>query len=460
MVMKKIKMIFHYIVVFSMVLSFVFISVPIRSNAVIDPVSAITLYNGLAQAISAYGASNGISMMFSNNITSNIGSGIHDLWEEFKTDHSELNVPTYDSLAINVWSTLFRKVGNNVGVFIDDTVVPLFNDFWSWLLEQKANLTKNENGAYVFNSSDLVPIYAVPTFYNQPVTYYPYDSSNLADYYNHSLVLGHNDVDSYSPAICSTDTNKSIYCFVDVSHNKFVVVGESLTYFREIRYLDGGSYIAVNSLNSTSIIDEVTGLFYYSFDNTENYDSFGIPVFSDRNTGLNEVLNSIDGIGVNSIFLEPTYGDQVLDTPQDIYIPDNDDVNYEPLPFVGPFNIPWDFSKYGNGVGDLDDTQLQNIVNDITQAITDSGTTVMEGSETADSFYDTFHSILPFNQLPSFQFNLSGIWYYVVGWVNSLGTWLTTMFGIWSVIPYYISLPVYASAVVVIVLGVYKRFFM
>lgn len=63
---------------------------------------------------------------------------------------------------------------------------------------------------------------------------------------------------------------------------------------------------------------------------------------------------------------------------------------------------------------------------------------------------------LPLN----FSLNLRGIWYYVVQWVNSISTWFTWMFGVFANLPYAMVVPIYASAVVVIVLGVYKRFFM
>lgn len=61
--------------------------------------------------------------------------------------------------------------------------------------------------------------------------------------------------------------------------------------------------------------------------------------------------------------------------------------------------------------------------------------------------------------LPDFDFDFIGIWHYVVDWVASLGSWLSMMFTVWSCLPSAMVIPVYASAVVVIVLGMYKRFF-
>lgn len=62
--------------------------------------------------------------------------------------------------------------------------------------------------------------------------------------------------------------------------------------------------------------------------------------------------------------------------------------------------------------------------------------------------------------LASFSGKFLSIWHYVIDWVASLGSWLNTMFSIWSGLPSAMVLPVYATAVIVIVLGMYKRFFL
>lgn len=50
--------------------------VPIQAFAV-DPVSAATMANAFAQAITAYGASQGVSMTFDVTNTDGIGEGVH-----------------------------------------------------------------------------------------------------------------------------------------------------------------------------------------------------------------------------------------------------------------------------------------------------------------------------------------------------------------------------------------------
>lgn len=76
----------------------------------------------------------------------------------------------------------------------------------------------------------------------------------------------------------------------------------------------------------------------------------------------------------------------------------------------------------------------------------------------ASSMFDFLASLPAY--LASFAGKFAGIWYYVVTWVTSLGSWLTVMYGIWNGLPYAMIVPVYASAVIVIVVGMYRRFFM
>lgn len=55
-------------------------------------------------------------------------------------------------------------------------------------------------------------------------------------------------------------------------------------------------------------------------------------------------------------------------------------------------------------------------------------------------------------------FGFSSIWHYVVSFVGSLGTGLAVFSAVWSVLPYSMVVPVYASAVVVIIVGLFKRY--
>lgn len=138
-------------------------------------------------------------------------------------------------------------------------------------------------------------------------------------------------------------------------------------------------------------------------------------------------------------------------------------MNYEPIPASIPTDISWDDTLFGDGTGTLTDAQSEAITQAVDQAIEDNPSKTIELADTANpptpSPSEVYIPFLPVT-LPSFQFSLSGIWHYVTAWVASLGAWFNLVFTTWSYLPYAISVPVYATAVIVIVLGVYKRFFM
>lgn len=74
-----------------------------------------------------------------------------------------------------------------------------------------------------------------------------------------------------------------------------------------------------------------------------------------------------------------------------------------------------------------------------------------------DKFADLFGQMHDFLGMGE---SFASIWHYVIAWVGSLGPWLSTMFIIWSGLPYAMVLPVYATAAIVVVIGIYRRFFM
>lgn len=82
-----------------------------------------------------------------------------------------------------------------------------------------------------------------------------------------------------------------------------------------------------------------------------------------------------------------------------------------------------------------------------------------EGGENGDDV-QTVDVIPHVFSFPFPTLDLKGIWYYVVQWVRSISTWMTTMFNVWSGLPVAMVYPVWATAVIVIVIGVYRRFFM
>lgn len=425
-----------------------FISIPVESFAV-DPVSAATMANAFAQAITAYGAEQGVSMMFDVTNTDGIGEGMHDLWERCKDDldGQGIVIPSYSSSAVTVWSSLYKKVGDYVAINLDSEMVQYLDRFWNWLLSGPAEMTKVDNQYYEWQlnqSGNVDPIVVSSASFFGGIPLYSYLTAVSS---NGSRSYSFTAHDCY--LLFLDDSNNSRYTIGAINFSDNHDVG-SYDYYD----VNNDSLITFYSLawngNYNVIVSGPQLQYSYNYTLSQSVDL-------SRSAFESLISDSSAVYSASSVSVAPYVGDAV---PQDVFIPDNDDVNYEPLPFVGPLDITWSDAW---GVGEtLSDAQSESIASSLNAVITDTGT--LQLADTANpsvpSPSDTFHSVLPFVDLPSFDFNLSGIWHYVRDWVASLGAWFTLTFQIWQNLPYAIVVPVYATAVVLIVLGVYKRFFM
>lgn len=63
------------------------------------------------------------------------------------------------------------------------------------------------------------------------------------------------------------------------------------------------------------------------------------------------------------------------------------------------------------------------------------------------------------NFLSGAYFGFSGIWHYVVSWVGSMAAGAAVIWSVWNGLPVAMVIPVYATAVIVIVVGLWRRFF-
>lgn len=438
---KRISLIFVAVLVLAC-------SVPLSSLAV-DPVSAATMANAFAQAITAYGASQGVSMTFDVANTDGIGEGVHELWNQYQADmaNSSVTVSDYQNLAASAFPTLWIKIGEKIGVNLDAALVGEIDGFWNWLLSGPAEMTKVDNQYFEWTVNSN-------TGNVDPITVY-----NTSTY----------SLDGYSVQYV-TDT----YYFA-TSNNAFTLTVPNPSYVYMNHYGSDSNRIVALSMTSGQYT------LYYQSNNwtaySTNYQinngwyectigSFGNTSASYSNLPVSNVLiepsanPTISMVDPFLVGVQPYVGDAV---PQDVYIPDNNDVNYEPIPAAIPTDITWDNTRYGDGTGTLTDAQSEAITQDVDQEIVYNPAKTLELADPAippvPSPSEVYIPFLPVT-LPSFQFSLSGIWHYVTAWVASLGAWFSIVFTTWSYLPYAISVPVYATAVIVIVLGVYKRFFM
>lgn len=428
--------------------------IPVSSLA-IEPVSGSIIANAFAQAITGYGAAQGVSMMFDVSDTSQIGESIHELWKQYKSSFNESD--NYLDLAATLYPSLFQKITTAgkayLGIRLTAQYVSELDGFWNWILSGPAEMTKVDNQYYkwtIDQEGQVEPINIANPSYIEingiPVYQGSYIFNNTSG--NVKTLFSGN---CYYVAYYQTNNNVlTVYPF---DSNQF-------TYTVSTYSLSNNQLI--NSTTTSS--DSSASGWYYGRYQTGADSSSDYQFYGDTNAPpLWNLIGSYDPLtsivyDSAKIDIAPYIGDT---TPQDVYIPDNEDVNYVPLPADIPLDIPWDDSLFGDGTGTLSDAQVINAVSSLDSTIEQLNSLLLAGDNaiTANPT-DTFNSILPFGELPSFNFNLAGIWYYVRNWVASLGSFITAMFTAWSALPSIISLPVYATAVIVIVLGVYKRFFM
>lgn len=435
---------FKRIAVFACAVLFLAALVPASSFAV-DPVSAATMANAFAQAITAYGASYGVSMTFDVSSADGIGEGVHDLWEQYRADAAQNNVTVsdYSNLAASVFPTLWSKTFNYITANLDASTVGEVDGFWNWLLSGPAEMTKVDNSYYewtVNNQNTVTPInvFLASTDYlnGLQVIKDAIPISFLSGGNTFTITLNGTYYPS-TPIYATYTTDNYIFLLSKSSYNLHYSWGinQSLSsvgnwYERDFS-IDSGSSPFTNGKTFNEM--------YSWMQNSSN-----------SNPTLTEVVDK-------SISVAPYVGDAV---PQDVYIPDNEDVNYQPVGVAIPLDVLWDDSLFGDGTASLTDAQSEAVTDALSDVITQSDVQTLELADTVDPTppgTEVYIPLLPV-QLPSFNFSFSGIWHYVVTWVGSLGSWLSLMFSVWNSLPYAIVVPVYASAVVVIILGTLKRF--
>lgn len=428
---------------------------PVSAFAV-DPVSASVIANSFAQAISAYGASNGVSMVFENADSSNIGENVHELWKSFRD--GSVTGDDWDSLAASLFPSLYYKAevatagalaANFVGMHITSEYAEVFDEFYNWLLSGPAEMVQIDNSYYQWNSETPIGVYSVN---GNSLPYFPGPPSASAAIYNASWhpftkVFRYFSSSSSSVLCCVVgDSERAGIFFVSLLPNQTV----------QTIYESNGSYF-YDTVYSLQGIMEVNGVtFYYRGGWSGLTSNALVPVYSSNLEAINALYS---GAFEESIYVAPYDGATTAN------FPDTADPNYDAVHRAKdiPIDQPWDDTLYGDGTDTLTDEQSQAISDELTNVLTND--TTLDLVDTADPPAPTpepSEILVPFLPvtLPSFNFSLSGIWHYVREWVSSLGAWFALMFTVWSTLPYAMVVPVYATAVVVIVLGVYKRFFM
>lgn len=301
--------------------------VPVESFA-LDPVTDTVIINAWAQAVAAYGAAHGVSMGFDVSDSDQIGEGVHELWDQYVSEVSDPDVPTYDSAAVNWWANAYRKIGDSVGINIGSSDASALDGFWNWVLSGPAEMVKVDN-QYQW------PVDSV-TGTVQPVSVYNYSITSLngrevgtvpaSFHIGNSLI--NVTLDSGGPAYFAlvklkmSGTYYTCICLLAPSGSVLRYGWVSQTFNTNMpRY--GNLYAGTGLYQG-----ETDGRPLYVVPDNVSLRESDVPgwLFGDDH---DQTLVD-DGIGID---VGP-YGDD------GITIPDNDDVNYEPLPVGIGIDVP------------------------------------------------------------------------------------------------------------------------
>lgn len=424
----------------------------------IDPISSSATFAALADA---YGMSYGVGSVYSVTSSSGVADTFDVLWDDFNSYRSDHNQSTYN---LDTWldrvkhesdpkpfvSSFTHSSGKFSGFYVDAESARMLDEFWNWLLTGPAEISIVDNQWAWDRENDVVispEVVDISFFPELPV--FPSRPSQ-SDLISFGAYFGRSGSSRY---YAGSNISGVYYCFV-ASGSYTLLYGFSLDETLRLYQCHSDS-TQVNSFGRSGS----SGSVYYSsgsFYALTRDSSIPIPYFSSLSEALDTFADR-DNLG-SSISLVP-YGDEPNPQLPIVSLPD-----YVPQARELVTDIPWDDDEYGD-VFPLPDASLVSVISAMVDAISANDFALLDDPNPVDPdappppASEIFSPLLPVSP-PSFNFNFAGIWHYVVTWVQSLGSWLSTLFAVWAALPYAMVVPVYATAVVVIVLGVYKRFFM
>lgn len=389
---KKLKRIVCFVfAVFVMALSF-----PFEVFAV-DPVSSAAIANAFAQAITAYGASNGVSMTFegvNSGDTAQIGERMHELWVKFR--EGQQTVDDYETIAAAIFPGLYSKAMNAAGdavvaVHIAETYMPDVDDFWNWVLSGPAEMVKVDN-AYQWNANNGIiqpaPILenVIATINGVNVGYLPISYALGTSSYNNSYAenLGRGNVYLITAGVGNADDSSG-------STRRIYFTYESGQVLKTYDIWPDGS---LHNPKTTEITARFGNLYKRDYNTSNGRPVSGVPFYSVSENALSTIMLEVFGITDNDTLSDPVIDDQstyvrpyIGDTvAKPVPIPDTSDPDYGPLPYIGNLPIPWNDTLFGDGTGILTDEQSDAIVDAIDDAIVENPdkTVTLEDDTTVD----------------------------------------------------------------------------
>lgn len=439
-----------------------------------------------ATIVDLYGAANNTSLAYEAVSDGSAFTVIETLYQNYS---SSANDP-YTLAAIGAAAAVAGTIavvydaitGKGYVQLYQTQYVESLDGFWDYTLSD-LGLLRNNDGFFEWSLDANDNVSPLPLY--EPYAPLPKLATGLTNqqYYEGSVpaynVSSGNDRRYYR--VCANGVNApDIYCVLVQSGSQ-----TSQIFISRISVSSGGRFSYLNQsgkYSSTAVNVSMSHNNYrYGYGNQDGWPSSNVKLPS--YSSLNDVFADFDVFFVNgfpAVVCEPEFyiGDPLTAQPT-ITVPDPASPDYIPSPVRINTGIEW-LPQWGNPVPSgepvpgvpyhvSDPAILNDAVPDIWSSVVTGTSVEVDPDPEPDPDPDpdpdnpspgeVFNPLLPVT-LPSFNFSFSGIWHYVREWVSSLGSWFTTLFLIWSKLPYAMVVPVYATAVVVIVLGVYKRFFM
>lgn len=427
----------------------------------IDPISSSATFAALADA---YGMSYGVGSVYSVTSSSGVADTFDVLWDDFNSYRSDHNQSTYN---LDTWldrvkhesdpkpfvSSFTHSSGKFSGFYVDAESARMLDEFWNWLLTGPAEISIVDNQWAWDRENDVVisPVVSSYSLFPGVPSLSGYGQSIIQ---SEGFLFASSGSARYFAGIYPNSSSQSIFLCGVLSNGSYIPFAFSDYQYSIIAWCRSD----LNNNWQVSLTSFQSDIYYASLNAqlSASFYSSSVPLFSSLSEALDTFADR-DNLG-SSISLVP-YGDEPNPQLPIVSLPD-----YVPQARELVTDIPWDDDEYGD-VFPLPDASLVSVISTMVDAISANDFALLDDPNPVDPdappppASEIFSPLLPVSP-PSFNFNFAGIWHYVVTWVQSLGSWLSTMFAVWAALPYAMVVPVYATAVVVIVLGVYKRFFM
>lgn len=446
--------------------------VPVQSHAVSEAVM-IGMMSSMADA---YGMSYGIGTTYDVTSTNGVTESFQGLWDDFSAYQTSQGKPSKtlsetwvtmqarnENMAQRYEGTYEHQSGNFVAYDYDEESASVFDEFWNWLLKIHVGLTVEDN-QYQWNTDSetgevqtetvststeyqFLPISVIPTGLttDEICRQGTRVCAEINDRFSAEYFIAITNAEQ-GYAYCTGDGGSQIYAITSSN-------GATASFICKQTNAEDGTvtYPVHQTYQSMRHWNAYFKQFSASYTDMEVMNA---PYYDDSDTAI---LAFVDWNGVNETTVTASINPYRNAT---ITLPDISAEDYTPVAVTIPTSQNWNDERYGD-IFPLPDDSLANLVDDSLELASTNELELIVDEAIIDPIVPSpeYNPLLPSN-LPSFNFSFSGIWHYVVEWVATLGDWFTAMFSMWSALPYAMVLPVYATAVIVIVLGVYKRFFM